>query len=107
MSRPHAGTRFPSRSDWDCYFTDFELHRDGEPWLSDVRDPRNRSASDPRSPRADPDCNRERKTMRMKAIGWVVGSLGPLLGAGAAWGNQQMESESKMTPTGADVSGQS
>jgi peptidoglycan-associated lipoprotein len=32
---------------------------------------------------------KERKTMRGKKIGWVVGSLGLLLGAGAAWGNQQ------------------
>src|SRR6185295_3672015 len=39
------------------------------------------------------------KAMRGKTIGCVMGSLGLLLGAGAAWGNQQMD-----TTAGSDSS---
>ena len=38
--------------------------------------------------------------MRGKTIGCVMGSLGLLLGAGAAWGNQQMDT----TGSGSDTS---
>src|SRR4029079_14600782 len=42
------------------------------------------------------------KAMRGKTIGCVMGSLGLLLGAGAAWGNQQMD-----TTAGRDSSAKS
>ena len=43
---------------------------------------------------------KERKAMRGKTIVCVMGSLGLLLGAGAAWGNQQMDT----TGSGSDTS---
>ena len=44
--------------------------------------------------------SKERKAMRGKTIVCVMGSLGLLLGAGAAWGNQQMDT----TGSGSDTS---
>src|SRR3954465_15349166 len=65
--------------------------------VGDVRVLRNRSALVARGPIFD--C-KERKAMRGKTIGCVMGSLGLLLGAGAAWGNQQMDT----TGSGSDTS---
>src|SRR5438477_8411700 len=65
--------------------------------VGDVRVLRNRSALAARGPIFD--C-KERKAMRGKTIGCVMGSLGLLLGAGAAWGNQQMDT----TGSGSDTS---
>src|SRR3954465_5684069 len=65
--------------------------------VGDVRVLRNRSAVAGRG--SIFDC-KERKAMRGKTIGCVMGSLGLLLGAGAAWGNQQMDT----TGSGSDTS---
>src|SRR5436305_2602806 len=65
--------------------------------VGDVRVLRNRSAVAARG--SIFDC-KERKAMRGKTIGCVMGSLGLLLGAGAAWGNQQMDT----TGSGSDTS---
>src|SRR5262245_10538735 len=42
--------------------------------------------------------------MRGKTIGCVMGSLGLLLGAGAAWGNQQMDTTEAGSSSGASAS---
>src|SRR3954471_23148216 len=65
--------------------------------VGDVRVLRNRSTEPARG--SIFDC-KERKAMRGKTIGCVMGSLGLLLGAGAAWGNQQMDT----TGSGSDTS---
>jgi outer membrane protein OmpA-like peptidoglycan-associated protein len=43
----------------------------------------------------------EREAMRVKTIGWIVGSLGLLVGAGTAWGNE--DTSSTPSTTGSDM----
>jgi outer membrane protein OmpA-like peptidoglycan-associated protein len=41
--------------------------------------------------------------MRVKTIGWVVGSLGLLVGAGTAWGNEEGDTASGTSSTSSDM----